>query len=46
MNMDTLAKQALEAAMSITGKDAKDEWTLEVAFKFACYAMAQEQRKK
>ncbi len=38
MNMDTLAKQSLEAAMLITGTDGKDEHTQEIAFKLACMA--------
>lgn len=42
MNMDTLAKQSLEAAMEITGTDGKDTHTKEIAFKLACAAMAQE----
>lgn len=46
MNMNELAKIALEAAMSITGTDGKDEHTQNIAFMFACQAMAEEQSKK
>lgn len=42
MNMDTLVKQSLEAAMKITGADSQDQHTQEVAFKLACAAMAEE----
>lgn len=42
MNMNTLVKQSMEAAMKITGTDGKDKHTQEVAFKLACAAMAQE----
>lgn len=42
MNLDTLAKQSLEAAMLITGTDGKDAHTQEIAFKLACAAMAEE----
>ena len=42
MNLDTLAKQSLEAAMLITGTDGKDSHTQEIAFKLACAAMAEE----
>ena len=41
MTMDILAKQAIEQAMSITGKSAEDEETQEVAFHLACAVMAQ-----
>ena len=41
MSIDILAKQSLEAAMSITGTDGKDEHTQEIAFMLAC-AMAAE----
>lgn len=40
MNMDILAKQSLEAAMSITGTDGKDQHTQEIAFELACAVMA------
>ena len=40
MNMNELAKQTMEAAMNITGKDFNDAETKEVAFKLACAAMA------
>ena len=42
MNMNTLVKQSIEAAMLITGKDGKDAETQEIAFKLACAIMAQE----
>ena len=41
MNMDTLAKQAIEAAMEITGTDGKDKETQEIAFKLACAIAAE-----
>lgn len=45
MNMNTLAKQALEAAMKITGTDGRDEHTQAVAFKLACAIAAQNAAK-
>ena len=42
MEMDTLVKQSLEAAISITGKDKNDEETQKIAFKLACAVMAQQ----
>ncbi len=45
MNMDTLAKQSIEAAMLITGTDGKDKETQEIAFKLACAMMAEEAAK-
>jgi len=42
MNMDTLTKQALEAASSITVLPVTNEHTQEVAFKLACSMMAEE----
>jgi hypothetical protein len=45
MNMDTLAKQSIEAAMLITGTDGKDQETQEIAFKLACAMMAEEAAK-
>lgn len=45
MNMDILAKQSIEAAMKITGKDGKDKETKEIAFKLACAIMAEEKAK-
>lgn len=42
MNMNEFAKQALEAAIKITGKDVNDKETQEIAFKFACAMMAAE----
>lgn len=41
MNMKTLTKLALNEAKRITGKDAFDKHTQEVAFKLACAVMAQ-----
>ena len=41
MNMNTLAKQAMEQAMQITGKDVNDKETQEIAFKLACAIAAQ-----
>lgn len=46
MNMNTLTRQALEAAMKITGTNGKDEHTHEIAFKLACAAMAEELAKQ
>ncbi|MEI8659405.1 hypothetical protein [Vibrio sp. Hal054] len=46
MTLDLLAKQSLEAAMSITGADAKDPHTQNVAFDLACVAMAEEVAKR
>ena len=45
MKIDTLTKQALESAKSITGKDTSDKETQDVAFKLACLAMAEEKAK-
>ena len=42
MNMNELVKQSMEAAMKITGKDARDAETQEIAFKLSCAMMAQE----
>jgi len=42
MNMDILVKQSIEAAISITGKDGKDQETQAIAFKMACVIMAEE----
>lgn len=41
MNMEILVKQSLEAASKITGKDAQDAHTQNVAFMLACAAMAE-----
>jgi hypothetical protein len=46
MNMDTLTKQSLEAASSITGLPFSDEHTQEVAFKLACAMVAEEAAKR
>ena len=45
MNMDTLAKQSIEAAMLITGTNGEDKETQEIAFKLACAMMAKEAAK-
>lgn len=45
MDMKTFTKQALESAMSITGKECTDEETQDIAFKLACAAMAEEHAK-
>ena len=42
MNMDTLVKQSIEAAIKITGKTESDKETQAIAFKLACAVMAQE----
>lgn len=41
MNMNTLAAQALEQAMGITGKGMHDKETQTIAFKLACAIAAQ-----
>ena len=41
MDMNTLAAQALEQAMRITGKPASDKETQRVAFHLACAVAAQ-----
>ena len=41
VNMDTLTKQALDQAMTITGKPVTDKETQNVAFHLACAVMAQ-----
>jgi hypothetical protein len=46
MNLNTLTKQALEAASNITGKGFEDKETQEVAFKLACAMMAEEMAAK
>ena len=45
MTMDILAKQALEAAMTITGTDGRDAHTMEIAHKLACAIAAEEMAK-
>ena len=42
MNMETLVKQALEAAIEITGANSNDKETQEIAFKLSCAMMARE----
>jgi len=42
MNLDLLAKQALEAASKITEKRCDDKHTQVIAFKLACASMAKE----
>ena len=42
MNMNELVKQSIEAAMKITGKDASNAETQEIAFKLSCAMMAHE----
>lgn len=42
MNMDDLARQALDTAKSITGKDEKDPHTQEIARMLACAVIAEE----
>jgi hypothetical protein len=39
--MDTLAKNALDQAKSLTGTDGTDEHTQKIAFKLACAVAAQ-----
>ena len=42
MTIEILAKQALEAAMVITGTDGRDAHTMEIAHKLACAIAAEE----
>ena len=46
MSMNELARQSLEAAISITGTDGKDEHTQEIAFMLACAAAAEEKASR